>query len=86
MQGRQYWFCRSQPRLLGAPEFEFGGVAGGGSSVVDRLATLAGYSAPDEALEERLRAAGLISELSGLGARDSFAGRCRCNCTQDPRP
>ena len=69
--GRQYWFCNSQPRLLGAPEFEFGGVLGRGSSVLDRLAGVAGYAPPDEALEERMRAAGLIDELSRLGVRDS---------------
>jgi hypothetical protein len=69
--GRQYWYCRSQPRLLGAPDFEFGGLVGRGWTLADRLGTLAGYPASDAALEERLRAAGLIRELSGLGARDS---------------
>jgi hypothetical protein len=69
--GRQYWYCRSRPRLLGTPDFEFGGVLGRGSTLVDQLVSLAGYPAPDAALEERLRAAGLMRELSNLGARGS---------------
>jgi len=69
--GRQYWYCRSQPRLLGAPDFEFSGVIGLGSALEGRFAKFAGYPPPDAALEERLRAAGLMGELARLGVRDS---------------
>ena len=69
--GRQYWYCRSRFRILAAPDFEFTGVLGLGQALEDRVAALTGLPATDAALEERLRAAGLLDELSQLGVRDS---------------
>lgn len=54
--GRQYWLCRSSPSLnpFARPGFE---ITGGALP----------WPAPDRALNERLRAAGLIEEVSRLG-------------------
>jgi hypothetical protein len=69
--GRQYWFFRPRPQLFAAPEFHFEGVFDRPSRLDAMFATVTGYSAPDAALEERLRAAGIIEEISHLGSRDS---------------
>jgi len=71
--GRAPWSCRSWPRLnpFGERPYRFNWTSGFVAELSARMAQVAGLPAPDPALEERLRAAGVVEAIEALGRESS---------------